>query len=409
MTGSDSSLAADPSVAPSLAPALAADVAVVQGIPAVPTLLDVVCRTTGMGFAAIARVTEGHWVACGVLDKIAFGLRPGGELQVETTLCHEIRQSREPVVIDEVAEDLVYCNHHTPRQYGFQSYISVPIVLPGDRFFGTLCAIDPRPARLKTPEVIGMFQLFAELIAFHIDVAQRLSETEARLLAEREASVLREQFIGVLGHDLRTPLGALSIGVSGLREGPLTEDQRGAAEMMERSVNRMSDLIVDALDFTRGRLGGGITLESRTDGSVEEVLMPVIEETRRLSPGRQVLVELDLREPVRFDRKRLAQLFCNLLVNAVTHGKPGTPVKVSAQGADGRFELSVANAADQIPEAILERLFEPFSRGGASDYREGLGLGLYIASEIAKSHGGKLSVVSTPNEVSFTFAMPTAV
>lgn len=399
---------ADPILPPSLLPALAADVAVVQSIPAVPTLLDVVCRTTGMGFAVITRVTEGHWVACGVLDRIEFGLLPGGELQLDTTLCHEIRQTREAVVIDHVAEDLTYCNHHTPRQYGFQSYISVPIILPGDRFFGTLCAIDPRPARLKTPEVIGMFHLFAELIAFHVDAAQRLGENEERLIAEREASLLREQFIGVLGHDLRNPLGALSIGVSGLRDGPLTDDQLEMAKMMERNVNRMSDLINDTLDFARGRLGGGISLESRTDGSLEEVLMPVIEETRRLGSGREVLVELDLREPVRFDRKRLAQAFSNLLVNAVTHGKPGTPVKVCARSADGAFELSVANTADQIPRVILDRLFEPFSRGGTGNYRDGLGLGLYIASEIAKSHGGTLSVVSAAEEVCFTFAIPTA-
>src|ERR1700685_1871390 len=100
---------------------LQADIDSVGGIEAVPTILDVVCRTTGMRFAAVARVTEDRWVACSVLDEIDFGLKPGGELRVESTICHEIRQSREPVIIENVSEDAVWCRHHTPATYGFQS------------------------------------------------------------------------------------------------------------------------------------------------------------------------------------------------------------------------------------------------------------------------------------------------
>ncbi|WP_342028873.1 GAF domain-containing protein [Devosia crocina] len=116
-----------------------ADIDAVQKIASVPTILDVVCRSTGMGFAAVARVTEGRWVACQVLDNIHFGLPPGGELKVETTLCHEIRQHRQVVAIDNVAEDAIYSAHHTPQLYGLQSYISAPIVLP-DGSFLALCA-----------------------------------------------------------------------------------------------------------------------------------------------------------------------------------------------------------------------------------------------------------------------------
>src|SRR5271155_137992 len=175
-----------------------ADIDSVGRIEAVPTILDVVCRTTGMGFAAVARVTEDRWVACGVLDEIDFGLKPGGELRVETTICHEIRQCREPVVINNVAKDEAWCGHKTPAMYGFQSYISVPIVLADGSFFGTLCAIDPRPALLKTPEIIGMFRLFAELIAKHLDAHRKFAATESALLEERAVSKLREQFIAVL-------------------------------------------------------------------------------------------------------------------------------------------------------------------------------------------------------------------
>ncbi|QJW85816.1 GAF domain-containing protein [Ramlibacter terrae] len=121
-----------------------------------------------MGFSAVARVTEDRWVCCSVRDEIAFGLKPGGELKVETTLCNEIRGSGERVVIEHVAEDPDFRDHHTPALYGFQSYISVPIVRDG-AVWGTLCAIDPRPALLKTDAVLGMFELFSQLIAFHLD------------------------------------------------------------------------------------------------------------------------------------------------------------------------------------------------------------------------------------------------
>ncbi len=84
-----------------------ADLSAIASIAAVPTILEVVCRTTGMGFAAVARVTEDRWIACAVRDEIAFGLQPGGELKVETTICDEIRASRQAVVIDHVAEDRV--------------------------------------------------------------------------------------------------------------------------------------------------------------------------------------------------------------------------------------------------------------------------------------------------------------
>ena len=151
-----------------------ADIEAISRIDAVPTILDVVCRATGMGLAAVARVTEDRWVACQVRDKIDFGLQCGGELEVATTICHEIRQTRQPVIIDHVAEDADFCGHATPAKYGFQSYISMPIMHRDGRFFGTLCAIDPRPARLNNAETIGMFRLFAELIASHLDNDEKL-------------------------------------------------------------------------------------------------------------------------------------------------------------------------------------------------------------------------------------------
>lgn len=147
------------------------DVALVNSIEMVPTILDVICRTTGMGFAAIARVTDDKWIACSVHDEIKFGLTPGDELRIENTICNEIRQSGQAVIIDHVDNDDKFCHHHTAAMYGFQSYISIPILRQNGEFFGTLCAIDPNPHKLNDTATLKMFKLFAELISFHLNAA----------------------------------------------------------------------------------------------------------------------------------------------------------------------------------------------------------------------------------------------
>ncbi len=128
------------------------------------------------------------------MDQIAFGLGRGGELEVGTTICREVRDKRVPIVIDNVAEDELYRGHPTAAMYGFQSYVSVPIIRKNGAFFGTLCAIDPKPAEVKTPEMIGTFRLFAELIAFHLDADERLAAADAvRLLNDALEERLAER------------------------------------------------------------------------------------------------------------------------------------------------------------------------------------------------------------------------
>jgi signal transduction histidine kinase len=381
------------------------DVAAIARIDAVPTILEVVCRTTGMGFAAVARVTEDRWIACAVRDEIRFGLEPGGELKVETTICHEIRASGQPVVIDHVAEDQAFCGHPTPAMYGFQSYISMPIRRANGALFGTLCAIDPRPARLKTPETVGMFKLFADLIGFHLDARERLATSEAALLNERQAAELREQFIAVLGHDLRNPLASIEAGAGLLRKAPLDERATAIVTLIQNSVRRMAGLIDNVLDFARGRLGGGLVLDRNANEPLGPVLEQVIAELRAAWPDRVIDAEITLAGPVNCDRARIAQLLSNLLANALTHGAADRPVSVRASTRAGLFELSVANPGDPIPPATIERLFQPFFRASARSNHQGLGLGLYIASEIARGHGGTLEVSSTPRETRFTLRM----
>jgi signal transduction histidine kinase len=383
----------------------ASDLAAIARIDVVPTILEVLCGTTGMGFAAVARVTEDHWVACSVRDEIHFGLRPGGELKIETTICNEIRDSRQAVVIDNVSQDAAFRDHRTPALYGFESYVSFPIVMPDGSFFGTLCAIDPRPRRLNTPEVIGMFKLFAELIALHLDALRRIATSEANLLSERESGSLREQFVAVLGHDLRNPLASISAAARVLSRMAVPEEARPVITLIGNSVDRMSGLIDNVTDFARGRLGGGLVLDRQDEVPLRPMLEQVIAEMRSAHPERVIESDLDAVGPLRCDASRIGQLLSNLVSNALTHGAADRPVRIEARVGES-FELSVSNAGDPIPAQMMNSLFKPFFRGNAGRNEQGLGLGLYIADEIARAHGGTLRAASTAEETRFTFRMP---
>ncbi|HEX2616707.1 MAG TPA: GAF domain-containing sensor histidine kinase [Flavobacteriales bacterium] len=392
---------------PALLPdAIQADVDAIDRIPIIASLLEVVCHTTGMGFAAVARVTDEQWVACSVLDKIQFGLKPGGTLELGTTICNEIRQHHRAVVIDHVAEDPEFKDHHTPAQYGFQSYISFPIFRKNGAFFGTLCAIDPAPARLKEPGIMGMFTHFADLIAFHLQTVEDLDRHKELLEQEQDMAAVRERFIAVLGHDLRNPLTALMNGSSLLLEGARSEEDRDLLRMMVRSSRRMADLVENLMDLTRSRNGAGIVVKRGADAPIGPALEQVLAEFRVNWPGRVVNSEVHVRDGVHADAARVAQLFSNILGNALLHGDPSEPVQVNARTDAGRFTLQVTNRGERIPEEAIADLFTPFYRGKEGDHKQGLGLGLYIASEIAHAHDGTLHVSSTNEATCVTFAMP---
>jgi signal transduction histidine kinase len=380
------------------------DIRLVNDIHAVPLILDLVCKTTGMGFSAVARVTEDRWIACSVRDEIGFGLTSGSELAIETTICNEIREHRQPVIIENVAEDPAYRDHHTPATYGLQSYISVPIFLSDGSFFGTLCAIDPQPKPIDQPHIRAMFSLFSEMIGHQIEANRVHAARQNELIGEREASALREEFIAVLSHDLRNPLAGIQGGMRLLEREALSDRGTKVLGMVNDTVERMSGLIDNVMDFARGRLGGGITL-TLSRRSILATIEQVVSELRSGHPNRRIETSLVDHE-IRADHGRLAQLASNLLGNALTHGAADQPIWVSSRIVDGHFELRVANGGGAIPAAAMKRLFIPFARGEVRSSLQGLGLGLYICSQIALAHGGTLKATSTSSETAFLFRMP---
>jgi signal transduction histidine kinase len=388
---------------------IGADIEAIGRIEAVNSILEIICRTTGMGFAAVARVTDKSWVACAVRDEINFGLVPGGELTLETTICHEIRQNHRAVIIDHVSEDPEFSEHHTPAMYGFQSYISVPIFLKNGTFFGTLCAIDPSPVKLKDSQSPSMFKMFAELISFHLDAMERLALSELALREELQTAELREQFIAILGHDLRNPIGAITNATQLLVRKNSDDLTKKLTTIIQNSSFRMKGLIDNILDFARGRLGSGIVAEYKQQEKIENILDQVVNELQIIWPSRVIETDYHIDVPVMCDVTRISQLVSNLLGNALSHGDARYPVKVTAVTNDGEFSLAISNPGEKMSDATKERLFQPFYRGEVKPGQEGLGLGLYISSQIAAAHSGTLEVSSNAEQTCFTLRMPVSI
>lgn len=377
----------------------------IEAISVVPKILETVASLTGLGFVAIAHVAENSWTTCAVWDKLDFGLKVGDGLDVTTTLCEEVRSTRTSIVIDHVEVSEQYRDHHTPRIYGFQSYFSVPIFRRDGSYFGTLCGLDPTPMKLSAPTTVSTLELFAQLISEQLETERVHAAAQTELLSERETAELREQFIAILGHDLRTPLSAVHSGVEllGLRsKDPVSMP---ILQRMQRSVGRMSALVDDLVDFTRGRMGGGIALNLRRERSLDVQFGQVIAELREVHPEAEILALIQSGIDLRCDPVRLCQMLSNLVKNAIVHGTPNTPINVLITFTDRKFFMSVTNDGDALPPHVVQQLFKPFWRSPSSTSHEGLGLGLYIVAEIARSHEGTMEVSSLGGKVCFTFSM----
>jgi signal transduction histidine kinase len=386
---------------------IARDVAAVANLSAVPKLLEILCAVSGMRFAAVARVSGESWTACAVKDGIHFGLAPGGHLDLQSTLCFESRAARAPIIIDRASTDPRYRDHHTPRTYGIESYVSMPIILSGDRYFGNLCALDPLPANASDPRTVAVFAGFAQLIATQLELELNREEDKNAWRDERQAGELRDQFLAILGHDLRNPLQAVSA-TAALLERRLSDSALiGMASRIRANVRRMSALIDDVLDFASGRLGGGIGVDIKDCADVEASLVSVVEELQDSSPQREIVLDASVTRPVSCDLGRVQQVLSNLVGNALAHGAADSPVKVTVRNTDADLVLDVWNAGEPIPAESLGKIFQPFWRQSTAANRKGLGLGLHICSQIVDAHGGTLTVASTKNDgTRFTVHLP---
>ena len=403
---------------------LSQDIENIKQIAIVPSMLEVICRSTGMGFAAIARVTQERWIACSVRDEILFGLEDGGELEIETTICNEIRDIQKPVVIDDVSKNEIYCNHHTPKLYGFQSYISVPIILKNGEFFGTLCAIDPKPALLDNAKTIGMFNLFADLISFHLQsiyLVERsnlaVKDLSRQLLDSKDEN---RQYQYISNHNLQEPLRKIRIFSNMLVDATVNQKAEKVKEIalkINSSAQRFSMMIKDLSDFSE--------LNNETNFEAVDLNKIISDVNRQLEPvlnAKNAVVRVGELPTIYAVPTQMEQLFYHLINNALRFSrKDEVPlIQINSFDTDEHVTNQIPSLNEQkfveirlqdngagIEKSQLEKIFDIFSRLPHHQILEGEGIGLAYCRKIIRNHGGSITAQSEPGiGTSFSITLP---
>ncbi|HUQ99131.1 MAG TPA: sensor histidine kinase [Gemmatimonadaceae bacterium] len=248
-----------------------------------------------------------------------------------------------------------------------------------------------------------------DLMRFNETIDQALAESTERFSTDIDRS--REIFVGILGHDLRTPLNAVVMASQIILDAPdLHERNLGMTQQTLRSALKMNSMVSDLLDFTRGRLGSGIPI-TREELDLGLVVRQVIEEVKLAYPDSVIQSSETGNLTVRVDRARIAQMVLNLLTNAVQYGTPRSVIAVSVLGESADVVIRVHNLGTPIPAADLPGIFSPFKRLGSANATPGgssnLGFGLYIVERIVTAHGGSVDVrSSTAGGTLFTIRLP---
>ncbi|MEX3980835.1 ATP-binding protein [Paraburkholderia sp. EG287A] len=246
-----------------------------------------------------------------------------------------------------------------------------------------------------------------DIIRFNEAIDQALAESVTSFNMQIEQN--RNLLLGMLGHDMRSPLQAIRVTSTYLAALNAGEDVSKAAGRLIRSGARMQALLDDLTEFNRTKLGLGINV-SPTHIDLADVLAEELDELRAIHPERKIELHVtgDLRGV--WDSQRLQQLLGNLVLNAIKYGAQDTPVRVMMTGDVTHVRIDVSNSGAAIEPATLARIFHPLERGRGDqnqDDRSGsLGLGLFIASEIARAHHGAIETRSNETETIFSVSLP---
>jgi hypothetical protein len=245
-----------------------------------------------------------------------------------------------------------------------------------------------------------------DIIRFNEAIDQAIAESVGHFHAKVEQA--RNLLLGMLGHDMRSPLSAIQTTASYLAALNAGEQVSAAAARLIRSGKSMQALLDDLVDFNRTHLGLGIRVVP-TDIDLAALVADELEQLRGAHPHRRV--ELAMTGDCRgeWDRLRLQQLLRNLVLNALQYGEPGTPVRVTLCGEEVCIRLEVMNSGRFIDPSAVAEIFDPLKRGlagGDHDNSGNLGLGLFIVREIARAHGGEVEVRCDGGETTFVVRLP---
>jgi sigma-B regulation protein RsbU (phosphoserine phosphatase) len=305
-----------------------------------------------------------------------------------------------------IAGKIYYETHLAPllRMQGFFDEVALELACAGGKRMPVFVNALERRGQGGTHALVTIFKA-ADRHQYEKNLLASRSAAVSDNEKLRETAALREQFVAILGHDLRNPLAAIDSGMRLLERTPLNEKALAVTSLIHQSVGRMARLIEDMMDFARARLGGGLSL-IRRPALLAPVLEHAIAELRIGALDRVIEAEFLFPVPVYCDANRVAQVVSNLVANALTHGAAHGPIFVQGGLTENDCEISVRNTGAKISPEALERLFQPFQREDVAPSKQGLGLGLYIASEVAQAHGGTISVTSTEAETCFVLKIP---
>lgn len=337
----------------------------------------------------------------------------GAPLQV--VLTHEADPA---VALDRMLQrsfDCVLLELHLPRLDGtavLQNMRSLDIAAPAVMLVGA--GDEPRVVELMqagaadcvvkpalTPLRLAQAVLAAAQLKQARDAAREAGE------ASRQQVELAQMLMGIVSHDLRNPLNVVMLNAALLERMPdLPGPARQNLDRIRRSGKRAMQLINDLLDFTQVRLGRGIRV-TPVPADVHQIAQQMADEVRQSHPGSDIRVACSGEGSGIWDPGRVAQVVCNLLLNAVTHGAPGTPVELEVRGEAEQVCLAVHNQGDPIAAGLMDGLFEPLRQVGTPAVPDHIGLGLFIVKQIAMAHRGEVQVASCPRQgTTFTVRLP---
>jgi signal transduction histidine kinase len=323
------------------------------------------------------------------------GAAPPAPRSAALKLARLVRAGSAQVIADVQADSRLADRDWLARE-GVVAFAAYPLLL-GSTSLGALAIYTRQPL---PPSSLQALTAVASLLAIGV----------GRQRAEQARSVFGEQLLAIVGHELRSPLSAITLAALSLQQRPpVTELQQRALGVIQRGADRMARLLQQVMDFAWARLGAGCALD-RAPADLDEIARDVVAELQLLNAGGTFHLHTSGSSAGCWDRLKLAEVLSNLLSNAVQYGRPGRPISVGIQGAGDHVDLTVHNEGPPIPPELLPTIFDPFRRGASAAPVPGrkrasnLGLGLYIVREIVTAHGGTIDVTSTAQEGT-TFAV----
>jgi signal transduction histidine kinase len=338
----------------------------------------------------------------------------GDEFVVVAALGVDAQQTRAPqrelAILTEVLRTrrVIVVSGDEPRPplpEGTRAAAAIPALSAGSAL--AVVVIGSRSALELGEDAVLLARVVAERAARALERRTLVTSLSAAETVARKTTAFRDQILAIVGHDLRNPLGAVAMSAALLsKRGGLVGWQAKTVSRVRSSAARMERIIADLLSYTRTRLGAGIPIDPR-DADLGELARKVVDELVAFHPNSPIHVEAEGDLTGVWDPSRLEQVLSNVLSNAVDHGEPDTRIDVVLRGAGLAVGVEVVNRGE-MPPGMLEHAFEAFQRPPEKEARRGagLGLGLFIAREIVRGHGGTIEVRSRNGETRLHVELP---